>query len=99
MLKKVAILVDGDFFIRCHKAYFKKLKKGENYEHNPEELAKSLHKHCLKHIDKNKEKELLSGKITIGNIINDYIYYAKQKGIDMKIGIDSDTNFKKTSLN
>lgn len=42
----------------------------------------------MKHIDKNKEKELLSGKITIGNIINDYIYYAKQKGIDMKIGID-----------
>ena len=25
MLKKVAILVDGDFFIRRHKAYFKRL--------------------------------------------------------------------------
>ncbi|HED8515294.1 TPA: NYN domain-containing protein [Campylobacter jejuni] len=161
MLKKVAILVDGDFFIRRHKSYFKKFKKSNHYKPSSEELAKALHNHCLKHIDKNKEelyriffydckpldnkahnpksnecidfatteiykerielykcliskpclalrlgyldeksatwiiknkkkhKKLLSGKITIKDLSdNDYMYYAKQKGVDMKIGID-----------
>ncbi|EAI0084433.1 NYN domain-containing protein, partial [Campylobacter coli] len=32
MLKKVAILVDGDFFIRRHKSYFKKFKKSNHYK-------------------------------------------------------------------
>lgn len=56
MLKKVAILVDGDFFIRRHKSYFKKFKKSNHYKPSSEELAKALHNHCLKHIDKNKEE-------------------------------------------
>lgn len=35
-----------------------------------------------------RKKELLSGKITIENVSDNYMYYAKQKGVDMKIGID-----------
>ncbi|ELW8065421.1 NYN domain-containing protein, partial [Campylobacter coli] len=39
--------------------------------------------------NKKKHKKLLSGKITIKDLSdNDYMYYAKQKGVDMKIGID-----------
>lgn len=160
MLKKVAILVDGDFFIRRHKAYFKRFKK-QDYEPNPNELAKSLQTHCFKHIDKSKEelyriffydclplskkthyplskksldcsktttykerielhrqlistpclalrlgyldeqnaswilkdeekrKQLLSGKISVEQLSDeDYQYYAKQKGVDIKIGLD-----------
>ncbi|GAA7359786.1 hypothetical protein HpCK75_08640 [Helicobacter pylori] len=52
MSKKVAILVDGDFFIRCYKSHLKK-QSVDKYEYlNPERLARAIHTHCLKHINK-----------------------------------------------
>lgn len=161
VLKKVVILVDGDFFIRRHKAYFKNFSKNGIYEPTPKELAKALQNHYLKHIDNKREelyriffydckpldkkahyplssksldcsktkiykdrielhkclistpclalrlgyldeqnaswilkdeekrKQLLSGKISVKELSDDdYQYYAKQKGVDIKIGID-----------
>ncbi|GAA8154114.1 hypothetical protein HpDR142_08080 [Helicobacter pylori] len=50
MSKKVAILVDGDFFIRCYKSHLKK-QFGDKHEYpNPKELAGNIHTYCLKHI-------------------------------------------------
>lgn len=52
MSKKVAILVDGDFFIRCYKSHLKK-QSGDKYEGlNPKKLARHAHTYCLKHIPK-----------------------------------------------
>ncbi|GAA9178120.1 hypothetical protein Taiwan44_11930 [Helicobacter pylori] len=49
MSKKVAILVDGYFFIRCYKSHLKK-QSGDKYENlNPKKLAYNIHTHCLKH--------------------------------------------------
>ncbi|RDU51358.1 helicase [Helicobacter sp. MIT 00-7814] len=157
MTKKVAILVDGNFFIRQHFAYFKK-----TYETTtPKEIAKCIQTHCLKHIKKGEEElyrvfyydckpldkkvhypisntaldlsktpicifktqfykelvstpcfalrlgslnekdsywklrdrkkyaDLIKGKISHKDLSDeDFVYYAKQKGVDMKIGID-----------
>ncbi|EMH22064.1 hypothetical protein HMPREF1448_00773 [Helicobacter pylori HP260AFi] len=56
MSKKVAILVDGDFFIRCYKSHLKK-QFGDKYEDlNPEKLAHDIHIHCLKHINKKNDE-------------------------------------------
>ncbi len=161
MSKKVATLVDGDFFIRRYKSHLKK-RFGDKYEDlNPKKLADNIHTHCLRHINKeneelyriffydckplekkvhyphtqkaldlsksstykerkelhehliskpclalrlgyldannarwvihNKEKEkrLFKGKICITDFTNDdFIYHAKQKGVDIKIGLD-----------
>ncbi len=161
MSKKVAILVDGDFFIRCYKSHLKK-QFGDKYKDlNPEKLAHDIHTHCLKHInkeneelyriffydckplekrvhyphtqealdlsksstykerkelhkhliskpclalrlgyldeknakwvirDQEKEKKLFNRKISIEEFQNDdFIYHAKQKGVDIKIGLD-----------
>ncbi len=162
MSKKVAILVDGDFFIRCYKSHLKK-QSGDKYKvPNPEELAHDIHTHCLKHInkkndeelyriffydckplekkvhyphtqealdlsksssyqeritlhkyliskpclalrlgyldeknakwvirDQEKERKLFKGEIYITDFTNDdFIYHAKQKGVDIKIGLD-----------
>lgn len=162
MSKKVAILVDGDFFIRCYKSHLKK-QSGDKYENlNPKKLAYNIHTHCLKHInkkndeelyriffydckplekkvhyphtqqaldlsksstyrerkelhehliskpclalrlgyldannarwvirDQKKEKKLFKGEIYITDFTNnDFIYHAKQKGVDIKIGLD-----------
>ena len=160
MLKKVAILVDGDFFIRRHKYCFK-LIINKDYDPTPQNLAIALQRHCLRHIDRNKEelyriffydcrpltkkthyplskksldcsktkayeekiqlhkflvstpclalrlgyldeqnaswilkdeekrKQLLNGDLCVKQLSDeDYQYYAKQKGVDMKIGID-----------
>ncbi|GHP62012.1 hypothetical protein JP0046_03950 [Helicobacter pylori] len=58
MSKKVAILVDGDFFIRCYKSHLKK-QSGDKYESlNPKKLAYNIHTHCLKHINKKNDEEL-----------------------------------------
>lgn len=169
MLKRVAILVDGDFFIKRHIAYFKKLKNLSTYQPTPLEMADNLHIHCLKHIKKDKEelyriffydckpldkkvhyplskkavdfsksetfifrrdfhkaliskpclalrlgyldennaswdiknekkrKDFLSGKISVQDLQDDdYFYHAKQKGVDMKIGLDiANLAFKK----
>ncbi|EPZ93534.1 hypothetical protein VN1001_07830 [Helicobacter pylori] len=55
MSKKVAILVDGDFFIRCYKSHLKK-QSGDKYKDlNPEKLAHDIHTHCLRHINKKNE--------------------------------------------
>lgn len=55
MSKKVAILVDGDFFIRCYKSHLKK-QFGDKYEDlNPKKLAHAIHTHCLRHINKENE--------------------------------------------
>ncbi|GAA8674081.1 NYN domain-containing protein [Helicobacter pylori] len=162
MSKKVAILVDGDFFIRCYKSHLKK-QFGDKYKDpNPEKLAHNIHTYCLKHINqkndeelyrvffydckpldkkvhypytqtpldlsksssyqeritlhkyliskpclalrleyldannarwvihnKEKEKKLFNRKLSIEEFQNnDFIYYAKQKGVDIKIGLD-----------
>ncbi len=161
MSKKVAILVDGDFFIRCYKSHLKK-QFGDKYKDlNPEKLAHDIHTHCLEHInkeneelyriffydckplekkvhyphaqkaldlsksstykerkklhkhliskpclalrlgyldeknakwvirDQEKEKKLFNRKISIEELQNDdFIYHAKQKGVDIKIGLD-----------
>ncbi|GAA8559412.1 NYN domain-containing protein [Helicobacter pylori] len=163
MSKKVAILVDGDFFIRCYKSHLKKQSVDKYEDLNPERLACTIHTHCLKHInkkkndeelyriffydckpldkkvhyphtqraldlsksstykertalhkhliskpclalrlgyldannarwvirDQEKEKKLFKGEIYITDFTNDdFIYHAKQKGVDMKIGLD-----------
>ncbi|GAA7749926.1 NYN domain-containing protein [Helicobacter pylori] len=162
MSKKVAILVDGDFFIRCYKSHLKKQSVDKYEDLNPERLAHAIHTHCLKHINKEndeelyriffydckpldkkvhyphtqkaldlsksstykerkelhehliskpclalrlgyldannarwvihnkeKEKKLFKGKICITDFTNDdFIYHAKQKGVDIKIGLD-----------
>ncbi|WRD92003.1 NYN domain-containing protein [Helicobacter pylori] len=162
MSKKVAILVDGDFFIRCYKSHLKKRSVDKYEDLNPERLARAIHTHCLKHInkendeelyriffydckplnkkvhyphtqraldlsksstykertalhkhliskpclalrlgyldtnnarwvirDQEKEKKLFKGEIYITDFTNDdFIYHAKQKGVDMKIGLD-----------
>ncbi|GAA6890188.1 NYN domain-containing protein [Helicobacter pylori] len=161
MSKKIAILVDGDFFIRCYKSHLKK-QSGDKYKDlNPEKLAHDIHTHCLRHInkkneelyriffydckplekrvhypytqkaldlsksstykerkklhkhliskpclalrlgyldeknakwvirDQEKEKKLFNRKISIEEFQNDdFIYHAKQKGVDIKIGLD-----------
>ncbi|EJB75739.1 helicase [Helicobacter pylori Hp A-27] len=161
MSKKVAILVDGDFFIRCYKSHLKK-QSGDKYKDlNPEKLAHDIHTHCIRHInkkneelyriffydckplekrvhyphtqkaldlsksstykerkklhkhliskpclalrlgyldeknakwvirDQEKEKKLFNRKISIEEFQNDdFIYHAKQKGVDIKIGLD-----------
>ncbi len=59
MSKKVAILVDGDFFIRCYKSHLKKQSVDKYEDLNPERLACTIHTHCLKHINKKKNDEEL----------------------------------------
>ncbi len=161
MSKKVAILVDGDFFIRCYKSHLKKQSVDKYKDPNPEELAHNIHTHCIRHInkeneelyriffydckpldkkvhypytqkaldlsksstykerkelhkhliskpclalrlgyldeknakwvirDQEKEKKLFNRKISIEEFQNDdFIYHAKQKGVDIKIGLD-----------
>lgn len=160
MKEKVAILVDGDFFIRRHFKHFGKMHD----EISPTQMATNIHNHCLKHLDKDRDmlyriffydckpltkkvhypisrkaldlsktplciyrlqlhKELISKpclalrygyldeknafwqlkdskklqKLAIKEISiddlsdDDFMYYAKQKGVDMKIGIDIST--------
>ncbi|GAA7330299.1 NYN domain-containing protein [Helicobacter pylori] len=162
MSKKVAILVDGGFFIKCYKSHLKKQFGDEYKGPNPEKLADNIHTYCLKHInkkndeelcriffydckplekkvhcphtqkaldlsksssykerkelhehliskpclalrlgyldeknakwvirDQEKEKKLFNRKLSIEEFQdNDFIYHAKQKGIDIKIGLD-----------
>ncbi|MFT2636092.1 NYN domain-containing protein [Helicobacter pylori] len=162
MSKKVAILVDGDFFIRCYKSHLKKQFSDKYEDLNPKKLADNIHTHCLRHInkkndeelyriffydckplerkvhypytqealdlsksstykertalhkhliskpclalrlgyldeknakwvirDQKKEKKLFKGEIYITDFTNDdFIYHAKQKGVDIKIGLD-----------
>lgn len=49
MLRNVAILVDGGFYLKGHARYF-------NLAKNAEETANDLTIHCLKHIDKKSER-------------------------------------------
>ncbi|GAA6951455.1 NYN domain-containing protein [Helicobacter pylori] len=58
MSKKVAILVDGDFFIRCYKAHTRRQLGDEHKNPNPEKLAHEIHAYCLKHINKKNNEEL-----------------------------------------
>ncbi len=51
MKTKVAILVDGEFFIKMHCRHFKK----KISEISADYLAKALQIHCLKHINKDSE--------------------------------------------
>ncbi len=161
MSKKVAILVDGDFFIRCYKSHLEKQSVDKYKDLNPERLAHDIHTHCLRHInkknkelhriffydckpldkkvhyphtqkaldlsksstykerkklhkhliskpclalrlgyldeknakwvirDQEKEKKLFNRKKSIEEFQNDdFIYHAKQKGVDIKIGLD-----------
>jgi hypothetical protein len=155
---KVAILVDGEFFIKKHCQFFKK----EISNITPEYMAKAIQTHCLKHIrddeclyrvffydckplskkvhyplsnkaldlgkshiadfrnklhaaivhlpcfairygyldeknakwriNDNKYDELIKKKITLDDLSDeDFSYTARQKGMDMKIGIDITT--------
>lgn len=156
MKRKVAILVDGEFYIKMYCQFFKVKTQELDYK----KLAKALQIHCMKHIDKDSEilyriyfydckplmkkchnpiskksvdlsespvaelrnnlhkeiitlpcfalrfgyldeknakwqinndkyDDLLKGKIKFNDIgANDLHYKAKQKGIDMKIGLD-----------
>ena len=153
---KTAVLVDGAFYLKRHKAYFKKPLN------DAQKVSKDLLSHCLKHIDKKagerlyriffydcppvtkkmhhpltnkaidlgksqtavfrnnlhnqlkqtrnvalrlgylddvngcwkirdpeKEKRLLTGTLSRGDLeTSDVIYHAMQKGVDMKIGLD-----------
>lgn len=58
MSKKVAILVDGGFFIKCYKSHLKKQFGDEYKGPNPEKLADNIHTYCLKHINKENDEEL-----------------------------------------
>ncbi len=58
MSKKIAILVDGDFFIRCYKSHLKKQSVDKYEDLNPERLARTIHTRCLKHINKKNDEEL-----------------------------------------
>ncbi len=58
MSKKVAILVDGDFFIRCYKSHLKKQFSDKHEDLNPKKLADNIHTHCLRHINKKNDEEL-----------------------------------------
>lgn len=165
MKKRVAILVDGTFFIKRYFFYFQK----DPSNITAEEMATAIHSYCLKHIynssnnknkneelyriffydcrplkknahyplskgtkaiklktskmyifktelfkelmskpylavrfgyldegnaewtikDADKRKKLLSGSISITDLQDeDYVYVAKQKGVDMRIGLD-----------
>ncbi|GAA9718772.1 hypothetical protein VN0031_02100 [Helicobacter pylori] len=67
MSKKVAILVDGGFFIRCYKSHLKK-QSGDKYKDlNPEKLAHDIHTHCLRHINKKNDEELYRIFFTIAS--------------------------------
>jgi uncharacterized LabA/DUF88 family protein len=48
---KTAILVDGDFYLRRHSAYF-----GKEAAVDPEKVATDFWVHCMKHLDKEKDQ-------------------------------------------
>jgi len=51
MKSKVAILIDGDFYLRRHSLHY-----GRERNSNPEQVATDIQNHCMKHIDKDSEK-------------------------------------------
>lgn len=51
MKRKVAILVDGEFYIKMYCQFFKVRTQDLDYK----TLAKALQIHCMKHIDKDFE--------------------------------------------
>lgn len=156
---KVAILVDGDFYLRRHQLEFKnKLFNITDSEEKAKIIADDLMTHCLRHLDRQKDilyriffydcpplnkklhnpiskksldlsktsmykfrtclhkflvrkpsmalrlgyldengewkvkprkmKELLKGTISDSDLSDDVFYHARQKGVDMKIGLD-----------
>ncbi len=157
---KVAILVDGDFYLRRHQIEFKKkLSKVSDPEDKAKLIADDLMTHCLRHLKRDEDvlyriffydcpplskklhnpisktsidlsktsmykfrtclhkflvrkpsmalrlgyldehgewkvkprkmKEFLQGKLTYGDLCDDDVFYhARQKGVDMKIGLD-----------
>lgn len=48
---KTAVLVDGDFFLRRHHAHF-----GASQSSDPSKVADDFWKHCIKHLDQNKDQ-------------------------------------------
>ncbi|OCR88048.1 helicase [Campylobacter fetus subsp. testudinum] len=160
MKKRVAILIDGDFYIRKYMQYFKKTYPTITLI----ELSKDLYTHCMKHIRNDSEElyriffydckpitkkvhkpitnqaydlskteqcifrtklhkilsskpclslrfgyldennatwkiksdklllDIIKGKKSLTDLEDkDFIYYAKQKGVDMRIGLDIST--------
>ncbi len=169
-MRNVAILVDGDFYLKQHRKYFKQV--------DAKKVAKNLLDHCLKHIepesklknkfreqerlyriffydcppiqkkihhpltnksidlsktnlaifrndlheqlkqtrnvalrlgmldernarwkikDTNKERKFIAGNLTEKLNESDVVYYAQQKSVDMKIGLDiASISYKKT---
>lgn len=152
---KVAILVDGDFYLRRHRIYF----KNSSQSNDARSVATDLMRHCMRHIHREKDtlyriffydcpplakklhnpiskramdlsktdmyrfrtdlhkslvrkpsmalrlgylddhgewmikpvkkEQLLKGKIEFSELTADDVYYhARQKGVDMKIGLD-----------
>ncbi len=56
MPKKVAVLVDGDFFIRRYKSHLREHFADKYEKLDPERLACDIHTYCLKHINKKNEE-------------------------------------------
>lgn len=50
---KVAILVDGAFYLRRHQTHF-----GPQHASNPEQVSKDLWNHCVKHVDREDGQRL-----------------------------------------
>ena len=53
MHKKVAILVDGNYYLRRHHAFF-----GSDKTTDPLKVARSVWTHCMKHVRKNEGEEI-----------------------------------------
>ncbi len=50
-MRKVAILVDGNFYLRRHHSHF-----GAKRASNPRKVARDLWIHCMKHLDRDKDQ-------------------------------------------
>lgn len=53
MTKKVAVLVDGNFYLRRHYSHF-----GSERSKNPRKVARDVWIHCMKHIRKKEGEEI-----------------------------------------
>lgn len=50
-MKKVAILVDGDFYLRRYRSHF-----GSKSSSDPVKVAHEMWLHCMRHINKEREQ-------------------------------------------
>jgi uncharacterized LabA/DUF88 family protein len=87
---RTAFLIDGGFFLkRYHRLQGSK---------SPQEAAKALHRMCRDHLlEKRRDwalrpatlKKLLAHKVSLGDLSEtDIRYDVRQKGVDMRLGLD-----------